>query len=80
MNCPGEFNDPHRSACHDDNESDGPPLALLESGFKVIPGKETDFLAYQATVVPAAIEQDGFRRTIPCGLQPAFLMSAASDS
>ena len=37
------------------------PLAVLESGFRIIPGKETDFLAYQATVVPLAMEQDGFR-------------------
>jgi heme-degrading monooxygenase HmoA len=36
-------------------------LAVLESGFRIIPGKETDFLAYQATVVPLAMEQDGFR-------------------
>ena len=36
-------------------------LAVLESGFKIIPGKETDFLAYQAEVVPLAMEQDGFR-------------------
>jgi hypothetical protein len=55
-------------------------LALLESGFKVIPGKETDFQAYQATVVPLAMEQDGFRRTPPWGLQPAELRSAASGS
>ena len=39
------------------------PLAVLESGFKIIPGKESDFLAYQATVVPLAMEQDGFRTT-----------------
>jgi len=31
------------------------PLAVLESGFKIIPGKETDFLAYQAEVVPLAV-------------------------
>jgi hypothetical protein len=37
------------------------PLAVLESGFKIITGKETDFLAYQATVVPAAMERDAFR-------------------
>jgi heme-degrading monooxygenase HmoA len=37
------------------------PLAVLESGFKIIPGKEIDFLAYQATVVPLAMEQPGFR-------------------
>ena len=37
------------------------PLAVLESGFRIIPGKETGFLAYQATVVPLAMEQDGFR-------------------
>jgi heme-degrading monooxygenase HmoA len=37
------------------------PLAVLESGFKIIPGKETDILAYQAKVVPLAMEQDGFR-------------------
>jgi hypothetical protein len=39
------------------------PLAVLESGFKIIPGKESDFLAYQATVVQLAMEQDGFRAT-----------------
>ena len=37
------------------------PLAVLESAFRIIPGKETDFLAYQATVVPLAMAQDGFR-------------------
>ena len=37
------------------------PLAVLESGFRIIPGKETDFLAYQAEVVPLAMKQDGFR-------------------
>jgi len=37
------------------------PLVVLESAFKIIPGKETDFLAYQATVVPLAMAQDGFR-------------------
>jgi heme-degrading monooxygenase HmoA len=37
------------------------PLAVLESGFRIIPGKEIYFLAYQATVVPLAMEQDGFR-------------------
>jgi heme-degrading monooxygenase HmoA len=36
-------------------------VAVLESGFRIIPGKETDFLAYQATVVPLAMAQDGFR-------------------
>jgi hypothetical protein len=41
------------------------PLALLKSGFKVIPGKETDFLAYEARVAPLAMEHDGFRRTPP---------------
>jgi heme-degrading monooxygenase HmoA len=34
---------------------------VLESGFKIIPGKEADFLAYQAKVVPLAEKQDGFR-------------------
>jgi heme-degrading monooxygenase HmoA len=37
------------------------PHAVLESAFKIIPGKETDFLAYQAEVVPLAMAQDGFR-------------------
>ena len=37
------------------------PLAVLEAAFKIIPGKETDFLAYQATVVPLAAAQPGFR-------------------
>jgi heme-degrading monooxygenase HmoA len=36
-------------------------LAVLEAAFKIIPGKETDFLAYQATVVPLAAAQPGFR-------------------
>jgi len=36
-------------------------IAVLESGFRIVAGKETDFLAYQATVVPLAMEQDGFR-------------------
>jgi heme-degrading monooxygenase HmoA len=39
------------------------PLAVLESGFKIIPGKETDFLGYQAKVVQLAMKQDGFRAT-----------------
>jgi heme-degrading monooxygenase HmoA/uncharacterized protein (DUF302 family) len=37
------------------------PLAVLEAAFKIIPGKETDFLAYQASVVPLAAAQPGFR-------------------
>jgi heme-degrading monooxygenase HmoA len=36
-------------------------LTVLESGFRIIPGKETDFLAFQATVIPLAAAQDGFR-------------------
>jgi heme-degrading monooxygenase HmoA len=36
-------------------------LAVLEAAFKIIPGKETAFLAYQATVVPLAAAQPGFR-------------------
>jgi heme-degrading monooxygenase HmoA len=36
-------------------------LAVLESGFRIIPGKEADFLDYQATVVPLAMQQRGFR-------------------
>lgn len=36
-------------------------LTVLESGFKIIPGKETDFLAFQAKVVALAVQQDGFR-------------------
>ena len=39
------------------------PLAVLESAFKIIPGKETAFPAYQAKVVQLAIKQDGFRST-----------------
>ena len=35
--------------------------AVLEAAFKIIPGKETAFLAYQATVVPLAAAQPGFR-------------------
>ena len=37
------------------------PLAVLEAAFRIIPGKETPFLAYQATVVPLAAAQPGFR-------------------
>jgi heme-degrading monooxygenase HmoA len=37
------------------------PLAVLEAAFKTIPGKETAFLAYQASVVPLAAAQPGFR-------------------
>jgi heme-degrading monooxygenase HmoA len=37
------------------------PLAVLEAAFKIIPGKETAFLAYQASVVPLAAAQPGFR-------------------
>ena len=37
------------------------PVAVLESAFKIIPGKEANFLAYQATVVPLAMAQPGFR-------------------
>ena len=44
------------------------PLAVLESGFRIIPGKEIYFLAYQATVVPLAMEQDGFLRLQRPGL------------
>jgi heme-degrading monooxygenase HmoA len=36
-------------------------LAVLEAAFKIIPGKETAFLAYQASVVPLAAAQPGFR-------------------
>jgi hypothetical protein len=36
-------------------------LVVLEAAFRIIPGKETNFLAYQATVVPLAMKQDGFR-------------------
>jgi heme-degrading monooxygenase HmoA/uncharacterized protein (DUF302 family) len=36
-------------------------LAVLESAFKIIPGKESDFLAFQAKVVPLAMAQPGFR-------------------
>jgi antibiotic biosynthesis monooxygenase (ABM) superfamily enzyme len=37
------------------------PLVVLEAAFKIIPGKETDFLAYQATAVTLAMAQDGFQ-------------------
>jgi heme-degrading monooxygenase HmoA len=37
------------------------PLVVLESAFRIIPGKVPDFLAYQATVVPIAMAQPGFR-------------------
>ena len=37
------------------------PLAVLEAAFEIIPGKETAFLAYQASVVPLAATQPGFR-------------------
>ena len=36
-------------------------LVVLEAAFRILPGKETDFLAYQASVVPLAMAQDGFR-------------------
>jgi antibiotic biosynthesis monooxygenase (ABM) superfamily enzyme len=36
------------------------PVAVLEAAFKIIPGKETDFQAYQANVVPLAAAQPGF--------------------
>ena len=37
------------------------PVAVLEAAFKIIPGKETAFQTYQATVVPLAAAQPGFR-------------------
>lgn len=37
------------------------PLAVLEAAFRIIPEKETAFLAYQAPVVPLAAAQPGFR-------------------
>jgi len=37
------------------------PIAVLEAAFRIIPGKETDFLAYQATVVLLAAAQPGFQ-------------------
>jgi hypothetical protein len=37
------------------------PVAVLEAAFKIIPGKQTAFLAYQASVVPLAAAQSGFR-------------------
>jgi heme-degrading monooxygenase HmoA len=36
-------------------------LVVLEAAFRIIRGRETDFLAYQATVVLLAMKQDGFR-------------------
>jgi heme-degrading monooxygenase HmoA len=36
-------------------------LTIIESAFKIIPGRETDFLAFQASVIPLATAQDGFR-------------------
>jgi antibiotic biosynthesis monooxygenase (ABM) superfamily enzyme len=38
-------------------------LIVLESGFKIIPGKEVDFLAFQARAVNLAMKQNGFRST-----------------
>jgi heme-degrading monooxygenase HmoA len=37
------------------------PVAVLEAAFKIIPGKETAFQAYQAPVVLLAAAQPGFR-------------------
>jgi hypothetical protein len=36
------------------------PVTVLETGFKMIPAKETDFLAFQGKMVPVAMEQDRF--------------------
>jgi heme-degrading monooxygenase HmoA len=36
------------------------PVTVLEAGFKMVPGKEADFLAFQGKMVPVAMEQDGF--------------------
>ena len=36
------------------------PKIVLEAGFKIIQGKEADFMASQAKMVPVAMQQDGF--------------------
>lgn len=36
------------------------PLMVMEAGFKIIPGKESEFLAIQANMVPVAVGQPGF--------------------
>jgi heme-degrading monooxygenase HmoA len=36
-------------------------FSVLEAAFRIIPGKETAFLAFQASVVPLAAAQPGFR-------------------
>ena len=36
------------------------PLMVMEAGFRIIPGKEADFLAIQANMVPIAAAQPGF--------------------
>jgi len=35
-------------------------LTVMEAGFKIIPGKESDFLAMQARMVPVGASQPGF--------------------
>lgn len=35
-------------------------LTVMEAGFKIIPGKETDFLSMQAKMVPVGASQPGF--------------------
>lgn len=38
----------------------GDTVIVMEAGFKIIPGKERDFLAMQASMVPVATSQSGF--------------------
>jgi antibiotic biosynthesis monooxygenase (ABM) superfamily enzyme len=55
------------------------PLAVLEAAFKIIPGKETAFLAYQASVVPLAAAQPGFRAGSAArfGTRPGYISERA---
>jgi hypothetical protein len=52
LNSPREFDEPLIGAHIMTTTKATGALAVLESGFRIIPGKETDFLAYQAEVVP----------------------------
>jgi hypothetical protein len=61
LNVPRGFNEPVKGAYAMTATKAAGRLAVLESGFRIIPGNETDFLAYQATVLPLAMAQDGFR-------------------
>ena len=57
-------------------------LVVLEAAFRILPGKETDFLAHQASVVPLAMAQDGFRAayTGPIRNSPWVYFGARFDS